>query len=224
MNERKTVLNARNIALYILGFFIIGLGVNLQFRSNLGVGAWDATNFNLNDLISIVIPGITKGTTSLMISSILFISVMVYRKWNIKLFIMLIPMFTISFTIDFWDLLILNNFHPESLLIRSFLFVGGGIILPLGLVFIIASNFPATVYDEFTIMLIEKTKSKNFGIVRLAFEVSGVVIAVGFSLLAGTGLGSVNVGTLIMAITLGPLMQIFMKLLGVKKNDNEIKE
>lgn len=218
MKDRKMQINVKTLMLYLSGFLIIGLGINLQLRSLIGVGAWDSTNLNLNLLMAHVFPSITKGMTSLMISSMLFLSVMIYRKWDVKLFIMLIPMFTISLSIDFWDLLVFPNYHPEELVIRLILFGIGLFILPLGLSLIITSKFPATVFDEFTIMLVDILHAKNFGVVRLGFEVSGVLLAVIFGFFAGVNFGFVNIGTLIMAITLGPLMNVYLKWFGVSKN------
>lgn len=231
MNERKMKLTPKNIALYLMGFLIIGLGIIIMERSMLGVGAWDATNFNLNILLNKVLDldfELTKGTTSLMISTSLLICVVIYKlikeissKVIITIFLLLIPMFTIAFAIDFWDLLVFNNFFPEQIIIRVFLFIAGSLLIPFGLVLIIASNFPATVYDEFTIMLVEILKVKNFGKVRLGFEITGVVLAAIFTLVAKEGLGYVSIGTLIMAITIGPLMNVYLKFFGMTKENSD---
>ena len=212
MKERKFELTFKNISFYIVGFLIIGLGVNLMLRSEIGAGAWDATNFNLNYLIESLFTKVTFGTTSLIIGMVLFTCVILYKQ-ELKMLIMLVPVFTIFLFIDFWDLLILNNFHPTDLTIRLFLFAVGLIILPFGLASIIHSNFPATVYDEFSIMMHEIFKFKSFSTTRLIFELLGVALAAIFGLFAGVGLGAVNIGTLIMAVTLGPILNAFLKML-----------
>lgn len=227
MNERKIKLTPKNIVLYVLGFLIIGLGVIIMERSNLGVGAWDATNFNLNIMLNKLLSlnfTISKGTTSLILSFILFIVVAIYKlrkginlKVIISIILLLIPMFTIAFVIDFWDLLVFSNFYPNLIYIRTILFLVGLFLIPFGLVLIISSNFPATVYDEFTIMLTEVLKVKNFGKVRLGFEIAGVVLATIFTLIAQEGLGYVSVGTVIMAVTIGPLMNVYLKIFGMTK-------
>jgi uncharacterized membrane protein YczE len=218
MKQRKIEFSVKNIFFYFIGFFILGLGINLMLRSNLGAGAWDATNFNLNDMVRLVWPTVTYGTTSLFIGISLFIVVFLYRlDW--KLFAMVFPMLLIAATIDFWDLLILNNFHPDALNIRLFLFVSGGLLIPLGLSCVVASNFPGTVFDEFTLMMREVTKVDNFGKVRLGVEITGIILALVFGLIAGVGLGAISIGTLIMAVVLGPIMNFYLKLLGVTKSE-----
>ena len=214
MIERKIELTFSNISRYIIGFFIIGLGISLMLRSDLGAGAWDATNFNLNDMLQSFNISFSYGTTSLIISSVLFIIVTSYRR-KLSNLLMLIPMFAIAVFIDFWDLIILADFHPVIFSIRLLLFIIGLLILPFGLVVIISSNFPATVYDEITIMIAEILHSKNFGLVRLGFEVLGVLLAVVFGLIGNGELGAVSFGTAVMAIIFGPIMGIYMKLLKV---------
>lgn len=219
MKERKIEFTIKNITFYFLGFLILGLGINLMLRSNLGAGAWDATNFNLNDMVSLVIPNITYGTTSFFIGISLFIVVFIYRKFQKKILLMLFPMLLIAGTIDFWDLLVLNNFHPDAFNIRLFLFTMGGLFIPLGLSFVISSNFPGTVFDEFTIMMREVTKIDNFGWVRLGVEITGILLAIIFGLIAGVGLGAVNIGTIIMAVVLGPIMNFYLLILGARKKE-----
>ena len=64
--ERKIEFTPKKITFYILGFLILGLGVNIMARSDLGLGAWDTVTFNLNLLLN---ESITKGMTSWIISS-----------------------------------------------------------------------------------------------------------------------------------------------------------
>ncbi len=221
MKQDKLQFTLKNISMYVTGVMILGLGVNLMLRSELGAGAWDATNFNLNDMMSTFISDttITYGTTSLMITLTLFLLVMLYRRFDTKLWMMLIPTFTVAFAIDFWDLLVLNNFHPESIIIRTILYIIGLFVLPLGLSIIIASSFPATVYDEITLVLKEIFKVKNYGYIRMGFEITGVLLAIIFGFIAGVSFGAVSIGTLVMAITIGPVMNIYLKLFGIIKKD-----
>ena len=221
MIERKIELTFNNIFRYIIGFFIIGFGINLMLRSNLGAGAWDATNFNLNAMLASFNVDVTFGTTSLIISMTLFVIVAAYRR-KLSSFLMLIPIFAIATFIDFWDLVLLSNFHPEAFGIRFILFISGLLILPFGLVVIISSNFPATVFDEITIMIAELLKVKNFGKVRLGFEILGVVLAAVFSLIGDGTLGAVSIGTAIMAVVFGPIMNIYMKMLKITPKEDPV--
>lgn len=221
MIERKIELTFKNVFRYVIGFFIIGFGISLMLRSDLGAGAWDATNFNLNAMLESFNINVTYGTTSLIISMTLFVIVTAYRrKWHS--FLMLIPIFAIALFIDFWDLVLLSNFHPEAFIIRSFLFITGLLILPFGLVVIISSNFPASVYDEITIMLAEVLNIKDFGKVRLGFEVFGVLLAAVFSLIGNGTLGAVSIGTAIMAVVFGPIMSFYLRILKITKPEEPV--
>ena len=68
---RKIILNylrtiKKNIGLYLLGFFVLGLAVNLIKASNLGSGAWDTVYINLYALLNKVMgyTWITMGMLS----------------------------------------------------------------------------------------------------------------------------------------------------------------
>lgn len=228
MKERNIQFTFKNISFYILGFFIIGFGVNFTLRSMIGAGAWDTTNYALNAFLEKFFTNVTLGTTSLIISFTIFSVVMIYKVLRfrdkkiseldllIQLF-MLVPMAFVSIFIDLWDIYILQDLMPSSFLIQLLWFIAGGLAIPLGLSLIVASNFPAFVFDEWTLMMSEVLKIKNFGFVRLGIEITGVVIALIFGLLAGIGLGQINIGSLVMMVAIGPIMNVFLKLLGYKK-------
>jgi uncharacterized membrane protein YczE len=223
MKERHFELTPKNISFYIFGFLTIGLGVNVMLRSQIGAGAWDATNFNLNILLQSFGVNATIGTTSMIVGLFLFLWVILYRReW--KMMLVLIPIFTVFLVIDFWDLIVLNNFHPTDSNLRLFLFGSGLLLIPFGLACVIHSNFPATVYDEFSIMMHDILKLKSFGTTRLLFELLGVFLAFVFIIIARQFmsqtmlnetplLGTINFGTIVMAVTLGPILNSILALL-----------
>jgi uncharacterized membrane protein YczE len=193
-----------------------------MLRSQIGAGAWDATNFNLNILLQSIGINATIGTTSMIVGLFLFLWVILYRReW--KMMLVLIPIFTVFLVIDFWDLIVLSNFHPTDPTLRLFLFGFGLILIPLGLASVIHSNFPATVYDEFSIMMHDILKLKSFATTRLLFELLGVFLAFIFIIIARQFmnetmlnetpyLGTINFGTIVMAVTLGPILNGFLSV------------
>ena len=166
MNKnRKTIYK---ITIYTIGILIIGLGVSLLLRADLGVGAWDATSFNFNDMITLFINNIfetniniTYGTTSFIISIVMLTCVIIYRGFQKKHYLVFASIFFMSASIDLWNILILANFNPIDQYIKIILFVLGLLILPLGLAFLISSKLAASVYDEFTMIAGEILKIKN---------------------------------------------------------------
>ena len=112
---------------------------------------------------------------------------------------------------DVWDIIIFGSWMPSSTGIEIISFLVGIIVLPLGLSFMVMSTYPAMVYDELTFVLMRLLKQQNFMYVRLGIEGFAIILATLFGLLAGIGFGSVNLGTVVISVTIGPLINIFLK-------------
>ncbi len=218
--ERKIKFNLKNISFYFLGFFILSLGVNLMLRSNLGAGPWDTVTANLHVLLSKQFSFITLGTVSFVISFTIMSVVLLYtRKW--VLIGMIIPMFFVAFTIDLWDIVLLGDFEPQAIAFKITISIIGAVLIPLGLSFVIASNFPAFVFDEFTFMMMDITNIKSVTIIRLGIEALGVSLGILFGFLAGIQFGDVGIASIIVVIMLPPLLEFFLQKLGaINENTN----
>lgn len=209
--ERKIEFTPKKISFYIVGFLLVGLGVNIMARSNLGLGAWDTVTFNLNLFLN---ESITKGMTSWIISLIIMTFVIVYnRKW--VLLFMIVPVLFVGLSIDFWDLLVFGkDWMPESIYIRVLFFIIGVFILPLGLASIVTSHFPAFVFDEWTLVMMDIFKVKSITVARLSIEVLGILLGILFGFLANVGFGYVSVGSIIFAFALPPIFDFYVRNLG----------
>ena len=92
-------------------------------------------------------------------------------------------------------------------------------LLPFGLSLMITTKFPSMVYDEMTFAFMEIFKINNFLKVRVGVELLAVLIAITQGLFIGIGLGSVSIGTVILAITIGPMIDYFIKLVNKIKKE-----
>lgn len=201
------------IMMYLLGMFIAGGGVNLILRSTIGAGSWDAVNDH-----SRILFGITLGTASLITNFTILTFILIYRK-NLKYLIVIIPIFGIATMMDIWDIIILNDMNPVGLFEQIIWFIIGSILLPFGLSLMITTKFPSMVYDEMTFAFMEILHINNFLKVRVGVEVLAVLIAITQGLIIGIGLGSVSIGTVILAITIGPMIDFFIKLVNKIKKE-----
>lgn len=211
--ERKMEFTKKNIFFYFFGFFILGLGVTSMIISNFGAGPWDTVTKNLSELVNL-----TLGTTSVIIAAILMVVILGYtRKW--KLIFMLFPIILVGLSLDFWDILVFGEYSPETIFLRILFYIIGVIVIPLGLAFIIASKFPAFVFDELMLMLMTILKTDKLVAIRVGIEILGISLGTLFGFLGGIGFGAVGVGSVIMAIVLGPILGFFLKILGGTINE-----
>ena len=201
------------VIMYILGMFIAGGGVNLILRSTIGAGSWDAVNDHSRFLFDI-----TLGTASLITNFTILGFILIYRK-NLKYLIVIIPIFGIATMMDIWDIIILNALNPSGFIEQMLWFIFGSTLLPFGLSLMITTKFPSMVYDEMTFAFMEIFKINNFLKVRVGVELLAVLIAITQGLFIGIGLGSVSICTVILAITIGPMIDYFIKLVNKIKKE-----
>lgn len=198
---------------HVLGIVLTGLGVTVLLRSTLGAGAWDTVVYNLraffNNILSI---DATLGLVSFMINISVLSYIMLYYK-KLKFIIVLIPIFGVALAIDFWDIIVLGNYNPEDLLIKIIFFGAGTFILTLGLALMIATKYPAMVFDELTLIFMKVFSIKSFFVSRMFIELSAILLATILGFISGIGFGAVNFGSFLMALILGPLIEIHLKYL-----------
>ncbi len=217
--NRTIKFTRKNIFFYLLGFFVLGLGVILMLRANLGAGPWDTVTANLEALIDKRLFNVTLGQVSFVIAFIMMSVVLFYtRKW--VLIGMVVPIGLVALSIDFWDLIALGTWTPSSNALAVLISFIGAVLIPLGLSFVIASHFPAFVFDELTIMLMNITRIKSMTIIRVGIEALGISLGTLFGFLAGIRFGAVGFASIIVVLMLPPLLEFFLKQLGELKDEN----
>lgn len=188
--------------IYTAGMMITALGINVLLRGKLGAGAWDTTIFNFSQLARI-----TLGTASFITYVVILTFVMLYNK-KIKYVAILIPIIGISVANDFWDIIVFANYYPSMLWLRFIFFVGGAIILTLGLSLMIVTNYPAMVFDELTLSFMRLLKINSFFKARIIIELIAILLAIIFGLLAAIGFGAVSYGSIFLAFLVGPMIEL----------------
>ena len=206
--NRKIEINMKNSFFYFFGFFILGLGVTSTIISDFGAGPWDTVTKNLSTFINL-----SLGTTSIMVATLLMVIVLGYtKKW--KLIFMIIPIILVGISLDFWDIFVFGGYVPSTLLLRIVFYSIGAVTIPLALAFIITSKYPAFVFDELMIMIMTILKTDKIIRVRVGIEITGITLGTIFGFLGGVGFGAVGIGSLFMALLIGPFLAFFLKVLG----------
>ncbi len=196
---------AIKVTAYIAGIVITALGINILLRSRLGAGAWDTVTNNLSVLASI-----SLGMASAIINVTILLFIVIYNR-NLKFFLILIPIVGIALSIDFWDIVVFKDFETSLIALRLFMFVFGAITLTLGLALMIATTYKAMVFDELTLSLMRLFRIKQFLTMRLIIELFAIGLATVFGFMAGIGFGAVNLGSFILAVTIGSLITLHLK-------------
>ena len=181
---------------YIIGLTFLSLGISVMILANLGAGAWDAMYVGLSELT-----GLSVGTWILLVGIFLILLNSLILK-KVPEFLSVITILIIGSLIDFWLLIIFSSFSPEDIVVRIFMFIIALLIIALGISCYLQSNFARNPMDTL-MMAIQFRTGKSLAFSKTIMEVTVFIIA----LLLG---GPIGLGTIIVTLSIGPLIQLFI--------------
>ena len=196
-NTFSTREKLTHLVLYLIGVGIMPAGAVLTINAHLGAGGYDALNFVLADLLHI--------RTSLAIYStafIILITAALIRKSypRVETFI---SSFFLGISTDFWKT-VLSGFEGKDFMTGLLLLVIGIIIIAVAVASYMISIFPTNPSDDLILAL--KERGCKIGIAKMSFDIICVVLA----FLLG---GEIGIGTIIVTLCLGPVIDFFHKYL-----------
>lgn len=184
---------------FILGLLILSLGVSLTIISRLGAGAWDALSVGLS-----VLSGFTVGTWVILVGIILIFVNAILLKTRPE-FIALITVLILGYFIDFWLLFIFPNFVAELIALRIALLLSGVVLMGFGIAAYLQGKFAIIPIDRF-MMAIQTRLKVSLMVGKTIAEITALV----FAFIVG---GPIGVGTIVVTLSIGPLIQIFFPYL-----------
>lgn len=198
---------AKNIFRLMFGIALFSIGIVCTINANLGIAPWDTFHQGIN-----LHSNLTFGQASIVVGLILLIINYILRE-HIGLGTIL-NIFFIGIIID---ILFKYEIIPvmDTFISGFIMIIIGMIIISFGSYYYIGAGFGAGPRDGLMVGLVKKT-NLPIGLIRAIIEVS--VLVIGYSL----G-GKVGIGTLILAIGIGPIVQIIFKTVKFDvKNVNHI--
>ena len=189
--------------------FVIAFGLSVIIRSNLGTSPISSAPYVFSNNTSL-----TVGTY-LFILCILFIilqMVLLGRKGIAQNKFELLVQVPISFVFGLCTdgtMWILSNLQPESYIEKITTLIAGCIILALGICLEVVAGV-AMMGGEYTVQVASKRFKIEFGIVKMIFDITLVLLAIISSLLFSASIVGVREGTIITAFITGPLVKLIM--------------
>ncbi|MBU8906198.1 YczE/YyaS/YitT family protein [Desertibacillus haloalkaliphilus] len=186
----------KRIGIYLAGLAIAALGIALVILSLLGAGPWDTVAIGLNGYLVLTI-----GTWSIIIQLLFTLLTWLIEKTRIRIE-SIIPIVIRSWFLDIWIYLVFRNADFSSSWEAQWLcLLGGIIIIGIGISIYLEAQFPRLPIDGLMIAICHRFNC-NFNISRLSIEATGAILG----LLLG---GPVGIGTLVTALLLGKVIQVF---------------
>lgn len=203
---KKDKLGIR-ILLLVLGIFIIGHGVALSIRSNLGTSPISSVPYVFN----LIVPYITVGTFAILINTLLVLSQVVLLKGKAS-FIQLIQLplaFLYGFFIDI-NLWLTRSLVMDNYLIQLITVIVSCFVMAFGIFLELKADVGLLPGEGLT-LVITRTFNTNFGKTKVTIDSFFVVMAVVFGLVFLGSVEGVREGTVMAALFVGTFTAFYQK-------------
>ncbi len=206
MSKKET---AKRYVLAAMGVLIMGIGVAATTRAELGVSPISS----VANIMSIKIDAISLGNWLFLWNMLLLVGQMlILRKRFNPIQFLQVPISILfgSFTdigVKLWNYVPIPNYAAQLIMV-----IGGMVILSIGITICVTANVIMNSGEAF-VKAISDTTHKDFGMLKVVFDVCCVVMAVLLSLLFfGTIVGT-REGTIILAVLTGFTVKLLSKFL-----------
>lgn len=203
--QKKTI---KKYILFIIGLFISGVGVAITKKGELGVSPVSS----VANIMSIYIPKLSLGNWLIIWNCVLILGQIIVLRKYFKLFQLLqVPLsFLFGYFTDFgtWMMSYITN---DTYFFRLGCVIIGTVVLAFGISITVTVNVIMNSGEAFVKAVSDVTK-KEFGIVKIIFDISCVSLSIILSLIFFSGriLGT-REGTIIAAAFTGVCVKYFMK-------------
>ncbi len=215
MNKKKKMLHA-------LGFIIIALGISSILTSQLGASPIDAFNYFLHKIVSKILPALTIGTVIIFTGLVVTLLAYIFNK-DKNMIISAVFLFVVGVFVDFW--LFVLGYIPDSvvsnLVFRIVLATSGMLLCAFGVSITILTGLPASPYER--MMLVVHTKIKSLALSKIMVEGSFFLLAILLGVLSSSLFEQVNVFTVIMTFSIGPLISVYIYIIKRKLLKERLK-
>ena len=205
--KKKELL--KRYTLFILCLFFIGLGIALAKHSDLGISPISS----VANVLSLKWSFLTLGNWLTVMNCVfIFLQIVILRqKFQLYQLLQLPLSFVFGYFTDFglWIVKALpNDFYPFQLLLQLLGVAVLGFGIALGVIANVMLNSP-----EAFVKAVSETTKKEFGFLKVALDVTMVVIAIVFSLIFFGKIEGIREGTVITALLVGLCVKFFRGLL-----------
>ena len=198
------------LALYFMGLFIMTLGVSMSVKSNLGVSPVSSIPYTIT-----CITGLEMGKATILFHAFLvIIQIIILRKaFKMKNLLQVAVGIVFGYFTTFSNYLF--SFLPDvnHMGIRLAMMLVSTFIIAVGIFFYLPADI-IPLAGEGVMKTISDVLHIPFNKVKVAFDVTMVIVSLIACLIALHELGSVGVGTIVAAILVGTILGVINKKFG----------
>ncbi|MGR7910075.1 permease [Lysinibacillus capsici] len=185
---------------YVVGIFILTLGISLTIQSKLGTSPFDALLVGLSKNV-----GLTVGSWEIILALLLIGSNSLLARQRPEILGLVTALIT-GIGIDMWLFLLHDIVSPDLWFSQAVCFTIGLVVVGLGTATYLQTNFAPIPVDRLTLIIKELTRKTVF--------FSRTLIYILFLMLAIIFNGPIGVGTLLTVCLGGYILHFFMPITG----------
>ena len=205
---------AVRFVVYLIGLFIMTLGVSMSVKSNLGVSPVSSIPYTIT-----CITGLEMGKATILFHIVLVIlQIAILRKdFQAKNLLQIIVGIVFGYFTTFSNYLFSFLPTPENLLIRLAMMLCSTVVIAFGIFLYLPADIIPLAGEGAMKAISDKTQVL-FSKVKVCFDISMVAISLCACLLILHRLGSVGAGTVVAAVLVGSILGVINKLFGEQRN------
>lgn len=209
MGEETVMSITHRFLFYVIGLFILTLGISMTIVSGLGTSPFDALNVGLSKTI-----GLTVGSWEFLNGLImLFINALISK--GKPDFLALLTALLTGIGIDIWLLLMHSTYIPSAFIGQFIFLLGGVVIIGLGIATYLQADFAPIPVDGLMIAL------KNR--LHISLAMGKLLVGAIMLVLAFIFNGPINWGTILVLMLAGPSIGLFYPKLRYVKEQLYLK-
>lgn len=201
--------------LYIMGLFIMTLGISLSVKSNLGVSPVSSIPYTITCVF-----GLEMGKATILYHVVLvLLQILILRHaFEVKGLLQVVIGIVFGYFTTFSNFLFSFLPTPENIVIRILMMLASTILIAIGIFFYLPADI-VPLAGEGVMKAISDVSNTAFSNVKVAFDITMVVVSLTVCLLVLHTLGSVGVGTVTAAILVGVILGKINKRFGAKRDN-----
>lgn len=211
--KKNTHIKTR-LVLYIVGLFIMTLGISMSVKSNLGVSPVSSIPYTITCVF-----GIEMGKATILFHVVLVILqiVILRRDFELKNLLQIVVGIVFGYFTTFSNYLFSFLPTPDNLLVRLLLMLGSAVVIAVGIFFYLPADI-VPLAGEGVMKAVSDVTGIVFSNVKIAFDVTMVIVSLITCLVVLHALGSVGIGTVIAAVLVGAILGQINKMFGAKRD------
>jgi uncharacterized membrane protein YczE len=192
--------------IYLLGNFILALGIAFTVKSDLGLSPINTLPYVVSKA-----SGIGLGSmVTVIYSSLVFIQILIlFKRFRVINLLQIVISVIFGYFVSLSEA-VLSSASPVNYAVRLIFFAVGLLLIGFGIMLYLASDIMPQP-PEGLMLTVQQKSGWKFSNIKIGFDCVMLALAVITALLTGTGLSGIREGTVVSALVLGKIIALLSK-------------